>query len=164
MPYTTYQSTWQNPYATTNPYGTSPIAPATTLPYTQQPVNGITKVNGRESAMQYNLPPNSMSPALFDQNGKTFYIVSTDGTGTKTVEAFDYAPHKEEQPIQIDGAQFVSRQEFETFTAKVNAALGALNDVHAAVPAAEPARTADVDAEVDTSRGHVGDGSKPRAK
>lgn len=156
MPYQPYQSTWNNPYVTSNPYGASPVMP-TVQPY-QQPVNGIVKVNGRDSATQYNLPPNSMSPALFDKDGKTFYIVSTDGTGAKTVEAFDFAPHVDE-PVKIDGAQFVSRQEFEDFTAKVNAALGALNGVHAAVPtAAVTAQHADVAAPLDTPRGHVGDG------
>jgi hypothetical protein len=101
----------------------------------QQPVNGIVKVNGRDSALQYQLPPNSMSPALFDNNGSMFYIVSTDGTGMKTVEAFDFSPHKEQSPVQIDGAQFVSRQEYDEFVKKVYAALGALDGVHAAVPA-----------------------------
>ena len=103
-------------------------------PY-QQSVSGVIKVNGRDSALQYNLPPNSMSPALFDNNGQVFYIVSTDGTGTKTVEVFDFSPHVEEKPINIDGAQFVSRKEFDEFTTKVNAAIGALNGVHATVPA-----------------------------
>lgn len=131
MPYT---PTWNNPYMpqTTMPQYTG-YQPTVTQPY-QQPVNGITKVNGRDSAMQYQLPPNSMSPALFDNNGQTFYIVSTDGTGMKTVEAFDFSPHKDEKPIQIDGAQFVSRQEYDTFVAKVSAALEAINGVHAAVP------------------------------
>lgn len=93
----------------------------------QQPVNGITKVNGRDSALQYQLPPNSTSPALFDNNGSTFYVVSTDGTGMKTVEAFDFTPHKEQRPIEIDRAQFVSRQEYDEFVAKVSAAIGALS-------------------------------------
>ena len=137
MPYQPYQSTWSNPYTTTNPYGQSQIMP-TAQPY-QQPVNGIVKVNGRDSAMQYQLPPNSTSPALFDNSGTCFYIVTTDGTGMKTVECFDFTPHVEQKPVQIDGAQFVSRQEFEDFTAKVNAALGALNGVHTAVPATVPA-------------------------
>ena len=135
MPYT---PNWQgqlgasqyqiNPYLSQNPY--QPVMPSQTM----QSVNGITKVNGRDSAMQYQLPPNSTSPALFDNNGKVFYVVSTDGTGMKTVEAFDFCPHVDEQPVQIDGAQFVSRQEFEQFTAKVNAALGALNGTHEPVP------------------------------
>lgn len=131
MPYTPYQSTWTNPYLPAYNQG-QPVTPMV-QPY-QQPVNGVVKVNGRDSAMQYQLPPNSMSPALFDNNGKVFYIVSTDGTGMKTVEAFDFTPHVDEQPVNIDGAQFVSRTEFEQFTAKVNAALGALNGVHEPVP------------------------------
>ena len=149
MPYQPYQSTWNNPYMAQTQQ-TMPV-----MQSYQQPVNGIIKVNGRDSAMQYQLPPNSMSPALFDNNGQTFYIVSTDGTGMKTVEAFDFTPHKDEQPIKIDGAQFVSRQEFEDFTAKVNAALGALNGVHAAVPTTG---TADGAAPLHAARGHVSSG------
>lgn len=132
MPYQPYNPTWQNPYLPLTNQG-QPVSPMV-QPY-QQPVNGVIKVNGRDSAMQYQLPPNSTSPALFDNSGTCFYIVSTDGTGMKTVETFDFTQHVEQQPVQIDGAQFVSRQEFEDFTAKVNAALGALNGVHAAVPA-----------------------------
>lgn len=156
MPYQTYQSTWQNPYLPPN---------STTLPYQvqpyQQPVNGVIKVNGRESALQYNLPPNSTSPALFDQSGGCFYIVTTDGTGMKTVECFDFTPHVEQEPVKIDGAQFVSRQEFEDFTAKVNAALGALNGVHATVPTAGTADAtegAGGAAPLHAARGHVGAG------
>lgn len=158
MPYQPYQSTWNNPYMAQNPY--QPVVPSVSQPY-QQPVNGVVKVNGRDSAMQYQLPPNSMSPALFDNNGQTFYIVSTDGTGMKTVEAFDFTPHKDEQPIKIDGAQFVSRKEFEDFTAKVNAALGALNGVHAAVPTtstADATEGADGAAPLHAARGHVSSG------
>ena len=103
-------------------------------PY-QQPVNGVIKVNGRDSAMQYQLPPNSTSPALFDNSGTCFYIVTTDGTGMKTVETFDFTQHVEQQPVKIDGAEFVSRTEYDKFVAKVSAALEAINGVHATVPA-----------------------------
>ena len=127
MPYQPYNPTWQNPYLPLTNQG-QPVSPMV-QPY-QQPVNGVIKVNGRDSAMQYNLPPNSTSPALFDQSGTCFYIVSTDGTGMKTVECFDFTPHVEQQPVQIDGAQFVSRKEFDEFAAKVNAVLGANNGVH----------------------------------
>ena len=155
MPYQPYQSTWNNPYMAQTQQ-TMPV-----MQSYQQPVNGIIKVNGRDSAMQYQLPPNSMSPALFDNNGQTFYIVSTDGTGMKTVEAFDFTPHKDEQPIKIDGAQFVSRKEFEDFTAKVNAALGALNGVHAAVPTtgtADATKSADGSAPLHAAGRHVSSG------
>ena len=139
MPYQPYQSTWQNPFLPQYNQG-QPVQPMM-QPY-QQPVNGIVKVNGRESALQYQLPPNSTSPALFDQSGTCFYIVSTDGTGMKTVECFDFKEHVEQQPVQIDGAQFVSKQEYDQFVAKVSAALEAINNgVHAAVPSttAKPA-------------------------
>lgn len=129
-------------------------------PY-QQPVNGVIKVNGRDSAMQYQLPPNSTSPALFDNSGTCFYIVSTDGTGTKSIECFDFSPHVDEKPVQIDGAQFVSKQEYDQFVAKVSAALEALNGVHAAVPTAGTANAdagANVTATVNATRGHVGAG------
>lgn len=158
MPYQPYQSTWQNPYLPAYNQG-QPVTPMV-QPY-QQPVNGVIKVNGRDSAMQYQLPPNSMSPALFDNDGKVFYIVSTDGTGTKSIECFDFTPHVEQEPVKIDGAQFVSRQEFEDFTAKVNAALGALNGVHAAVPTAgtaDAAEGADGATPLHAARGHVGAG------
>lgn len=130
MPYQPYQSTWQNPYLPLTNQG-QPV-----MPTYQQPVNGVIKVNGRDSAMQYQLPPNSTSPALFDKSGTCFYIVSTDGTGMKTVECFDFTPHKDEQPVKIDGAQFVSRKEFDEFAAKVNAVLGANNGVHGPVQGA----------------------------
>lgn len=155
MPYT---PTWNNPYLPQNPY--QPMMPSQTVQPYQQPVNGIVKVNGRDSAMQYQLPPNSTSPALFDNNGQVFYVVSTDGTGMKTVEVFDFTPHVEQQPIQVDGAQFVSRQEFEQFTAKVNAALGALNGSNEPISAAAvvPAQRADGVPAVNAQGGHVGDG------
>lgn len=162
-----YQSTWNNPYLPINSPSSAmgqsaiPAMQAQLANGWQQPVNGVVKVNGRDSAMQYQLPPNSMSPALFDNNGQVFYIVSTDGTGTKSIECFDFSPHKDEQPVQIDGAQFVSRQEFEQFTAKVNAALGALNGIHESVPtagAADAPEGADGAAPLDVARGHVGTG------
>jgi hypothetical protein len=144
-----YQPTWNNPYLPQGPQtgalGQSYIQ-GMQQQYPQQyqqPVNGITKVNGRDSALQYQLPPNSTSPALFDNNGSMFYVVSTDGTGMKTVEAFDFTPHKEQRPLQIDGAQFVSRQEYDEFVAKVSAALGALNGIHGPVQAQSGPRTAD---------------------
>ena len=138
MPYQPYQSTWQNPFLPQYNQG-QPVQPMV-QPY-QQPVNGIVKVNGRDSALQYQLPPNSTSPALFDQSGTCFYIVTTDGTGMKTVECFDFKEHVEQQPVKIDGAEFVSRTEYDKFVAKVSAALEAINGVHAAVPsaAAQPA-------------------------
>lgn len=160
MPYQPYQSTWNNPYMPqVQQPQYSPVVPSVTTPYLQ-PVNGVIKVNGRDSAMQYGhrLPPNSTSQPIFDNNGKVFYVVSTDGAGVPSIETFDFSPHVEQQPVQIDGAQFVSRREFDDFTAKVNAALGAINGVHATVPAtgtADGAKGADGTAQVYDARGLV---------
>lgn len=166
MPYTPYQPTWNNPYLSQNPY--QPVMPSQTVQPYQQPVNGVIKVNGRDSAMQYGhrLPPNSTSQPIFDNNGKVFYVVSTDGAGVPSIETFDFSPHVEQQPVQIDGAQFVSRAEFDEFTKKVNAALGAINGVHEPVPTAGTAASnegANVAATLDAPRGHVGAGQQPSA-
>lgn len=157
-----YQPTWTSPYLPQYQQGMPSMTQPVMQQY-QQPVNGITKVNGRDSALQYQLPPNSMSPALFDNNGRVFYIVSTDGTGMKTVEAFDYTPHVEQQPVQIDGAQFVSRQEYDQFVAKVSAALGALNGVHGSVQGstAYGAEGTYVDAQADDAGGPFGNHQQP---
>lgn len=163
MPYT---PTWNNPYLAQNTYqqATPSMGQPNVVQQYQQPVNGVIKVNGRDSALQYQLPPNSTSPALFDNNGKTFYVVSTDGTGMKTVEAFDFSPHKDEQPVNIDGAQFVSRQEYDSFVAKVSAALEALNGVHAAVPAptaTDGTQVKNVNAQADDARRPFGTHYEP---
>jgi hypothetical protein len=139
-----YQPTWNNPYLTQNPYQQMMQSQGVQgqqmaqyqQPYGQQPYNGITKVNGPQSAMQINLPPNSISNPLIDSSfdGKrgVFYIVSTDGTGSKSIEAFDFSPHVE-QHVQVDNSQFVSRREFDELAARVGIILGALNGIHGPV-------------------------------
>ena len=172
MPYT---PTWNSPYLPIN--GTQSAIGQSSIPAMQsqlatgwgqyqQPVNGITKVNGRDSALQYQLPPNSTSPALFDNNGKVFYVVSTDGTGMKTVETFDFTPHKESAPVTIDGADFVSKQEYDQFVKRVSAALEALNGSDAAVPTSIGATVSgrkgqDGDAPTDDARRPIGTDYKP---
>ena len=137
--------------------------------YGQQPINGIVKVNSRESALQCQLPPNSTSQPFFDNNGKTFYIVSTDGTGTKTIESFDFAPHVDEPTISIDGANFVSREEFDQFVAKVGAALEAINGANATVPATTANTSGGLEGgglqhKEDDGGGRLGSGRQSRGK
>lgn len=127
--YQPYQSTWNNPYL--QQQYTVPNA----TPNYQQPVNGIIQVNGAQSALQYNLPPNSMSPALFDVSGTCFYVVSTDGTGTKSIECFDFTPHVDKTPT-VNTSQYVSREEFDAFVEKVSNMIGANNGPDAAIPTA----------------------------
>lgn len=148
MPYQPYQSTWTNPYLPINGPGsalgqsaipTQLMQLATGWQQHWHPVGGALKVNGYQSALQFGrgMPPNCESDPLFDAAGGVFYVVTTDGAGVPSVDTIDYSPHVEQQPVQIDGAQFVSRKEFDDFTAKVNAALGAINGVHGPVQTAE---------------------------
>lgn len=145
MPYQPYQPTWNNPYLAQSPY--QPVMQQQTMPVqyqtTAQGTNGITQVNGPDSAMQYVMGPNSTSPALFDSNGKVFYVVSTDGTGTKSLETFDYSPRADAEPVVIDGVEFASKKEFDELAAKVSVLTEVINGSHAAVseqPAAATAR------------------------
>lgn len=125
-----------NPYLA-NPYMQQAVMPQLPqVPQYQQPVNGIVKVNGRDSAMQYQLPPNSTSPALFDQGGTCFYVVSTDGTGMKTVECFDFSPHVEQQPAHMAEPDYVSRAEFQGLVEKVNQMIGGAHGTDGPVQAA----------------------------
>ena len=153
-----YMPTWNNQYLTTNPYQQPVMPTVQPLSHYQQPVNGIEKVSGKDSLWQLPMPPNSTSKPYFDSNGKFFYIVTTDAAGAKTIETFDFTPHKDEQPVRIDGAQFVSKQEYDQFVAKVSAALEAINGVHAAVPAtatADATQAANGSAALNAQRGHV---------
>lgn len=128
---------YYNPYLQQNSY--QPQIPSITQPITQQyqqSVNGIIKVNGRDSALQYQLPPNSMSPALFDNNGQVFYIVSTDGTGTKTIETFDFSPHVEKQEQAFNADQYVTKVEFDELKTKISWLIGEANGIHESVSAA----------------------------
>jgi len=84
-----------------------------------------------------------------------FYIVSTDGTGMKTVEAFDFTPHVE-QHVQVDDSQFVSRKEFDELSARVSVILGALNGIHGPVQqqsATNGDEGSNVHAQTDDARG-----------
>lgn len=140
------------PIATNNPYAPylqqslyqgyqqMPMqAPSYVSPYQQQqPTNGIIQVNGPESAMQFSMAPNSTSPALFDNNGRVFYIVTTDGTGMKTLETFDYSKHVERQSA---GADVVTRAELDSLTNRVSM-LETSNGIHGQVQPAIPAASA----------------------
>ena len=117
-----YQQTWNSPFLQMPQF----IPPITQI--AQQPTNGITMVNGPDSALQHQLPPNSTSEPMFDMNRQMFYVVSTDGAGGKTIESFDWSEHVEPEPLRVNGVDFVSKAEFDEFAAKVNAVIGVNDD------------------------------------
>jgi hypothetical protein len=69
----------------------------------------------------------------YDGKTGTFYIVSTDGAGTKSLESFDFIPHIEQPQQSVSTADFVSRAEFEGFVNKVNELIGGNNGIHGSI-------------------------------
>jgi hypothetical protein len=109
--------------------------------------------------------PGFVSDTVWDVNGRQFYVLSIENDGRRNFETFDYSKHEDSKPIQIDGAQFVSRQEYDEFVKKVYAALGALDGVHATVPTVpEQPQVANGAVQVPDARGHVGGGVGTPAK
>ncbi len=64
----------------------------------QNPINRIKqeiiKVNGKNGAEAFQMPPNSQA-LLLDETAPIVWLVQTDGAGYKTVSAFDLTPHEE---------------------------------------------------------------------
>ena len=117
-----YSPTWNNPYL-------SPQAMQAFYPYpslqqqqmlaaqAQTTQSNIIKVNGPDSALQYPVAPGTQSQPLFDNAGGVFYIVTADGAGSKTIEAFDFTPHVEPQPQQ-PAELYVTRSEYTDLLAR----------------------------------------------
>ena len=83
---------YQNPFI--NPYG---VPQPMIQPQMQmvQPTQVI-RVNGENGAKAYNLGANS-SALLLDESGLMVWLVTSDGAGYKTVQAYDIAPHQAAQ-------------------------------------------------------------------
>lgn len=69
-------------YAYANPY--NPV----------QQKQTIAKVNGKNGADMYQLPPNSEA-LLLDETAPIVWLIQTDSAGYKTATAFDLVAHKE---------------------------------------------------------------------
>lgn len=97
----------------------------------QRPFNGFTRVTGVEGARAYQLPPNSSMP-LFDGNQDVFYAKFTDGAGFPTIRAFSFT----EIPLEPQaGAQYVTRQELDAMSAKLDRIMEALDGKQPVLPA-----------------------------
>ena len=55
----------------------------------------VVRVNGENGARAYQIGANS-SAMLLDESGLMVWLVTSDGAGYKTVQAYDIAPHKTE--------------------------------------------------------------------
>lgn len=75
----------------------------------------LQKVNGQTSALQYRMNPNSRD-VLFDANEDVFYIITSDASGTNTVQAYSFTPVKQVDPKT---EQYVTMEEFNKFKEEV---------------------------------------------
>ena len=81
--------------------------------FLSQPTQAIQYVNGRQSAENYPLTPNS-SVILMDSEKARFYVKQTDASGLATVKVYDFTEAEEEKPVE-----FVTKNEFESFKAEL---------------------------------------------
>lgn len=102
-----------------------------TAPAVQQPANnGINWVQGEEGAKAY-LVAAGNSVLLMDSEATSFYIKSTDPSGMPLpLRIFDYtertaAPKTPVQGTQEPGVEYVTRDEFDALSDKINGILSA---------------------------------------
>lgn len=79
----------------------------------------VIQVNGEAGAKNFRMGPNS-SALLLDKTASIIWLAQTDGTGYLTVTPYDFFPHQEAQPVDLnDLANRVSQLE-EVINGKSN--------------------------------------------
>ena len=102
---------WQNPY----------FQPQMQMPPQQQNQRqrqsrgNVIRVMGPESAMSYPMEPD-MEMVMFDAYNPTFYLVSTDDSGFKTLRTFDGFEERKQVEVtgtveQIDTSDFATKED-----------------------------------------------------
>lgn len=64
----------------------------------------VVRVNGKNGAQTYQMPPNS-SIILLDESAPIVWLKTTDGAGYATVTPYDIIPHKDEPPVDTKSLQ-----------------------------------------------------------
>ena len=124
---------YNNPFI--NPYG---MAPQYQQPVMQPAAQQVVRVNGENGARAFQIGANS-SALLLDESGLMVWLITSDGAGYKTVQAYDIAPHKDEtRPAMTDLEDRIKKLE-----EKVNGITGNITAAeqkqHGANGAAHPA-------------------------
>lgn len=164
MPYQPYQPNWTGQYMAAMQQPMQYQQPAQYQQQPQQPtqfqqpmaqvaqqMSGVMKVDGPDEAMnriimRYPsalLVPGFVSDPVFDVNGRQFHALSVESDGRRHLETFDYTPHVEEDPVEINGVKFASKKEFDELAAKFAVVMEAINELRTAVPAAGSVPTAE---------------------
>lgn len=96
----------------------------------QQSSNGIIWVQGEEGAKAYMVAPGN-SVLLMDSENSAFYIKSTDNSGMPMpLRIFDYVERNAKQQTQNikPNVEYVTRQEFDALSARVNDIMANINN------------------------------------
>lgn len=81
---------------------------------------GIIWVQGEEGAKAYTPPPGA-SVLLMDSENQTFYIKSSDPSGMPLpLRVFDYTERQAGQKPAVQGADYVTREEFEALRQRID--------------------------------------------
>ena len=64
----------------------------------------IIRVNGRNGAEAFNLPPNS-SVMLLDETAPIVWLAQTDGAGYKTLTPYSITPYQAQQPVDLNSLE-----------------------------------------------------------
>ncbi len=64
----------------------------------------ITRVNGRNGAEAYQLPPNS-SILLLDETAPIVWLVQTDGAGYKSLTPYTISPYQAAPPVDVQSLE-----------------------------------------------------------
>lgn len=162
MPYQPYQPNWTGQYMAAMQQPMQYQQPAQyqqpqqptqfqqPMAQVAQQMSGVMKVDGPDEAMNRILMrypsallvPGFVSDPVFDVNGRQFHALSVESDGRRHLETFDYTPHVEEDPVEINGVKFASKKEFDELAAKFAVVMEAINELRTAVPAAGAAQPA----------------------
>lgn len=88
----------------------------------QQPGPSIVWVQGEQEAMAYMVAPNS-AVALWDSLAPVVYLKQADASGKPTIKIYDLV-ERSNRPVQLQqaqGVEYVTRQEFEALSARLDA-------------------------------------------
>lgn len=88
----------------------------------QQPGPSIVWVQGEQEALSYMVAPNS-AVALWDSLAPVVYLKQADASGKPTIKIYDLVERSNRpvQPQQVQGAEYVTRQEFDALSARLDA-------------------------------------------
>lgn len=84
----------------------------------------IISVNGFEEAKAYPVMFNT-TELLMDNNKDVFYVKSVDGIGKYTINTYRFEQIENEKPLSAEN--FVSREQFDSLSQKLDAVLATLS-------------------------------------